>query len=308
VTLNKGCGNLLKGKYLIVLSLVLLVFNSQVYSQKIINVDSSLHSDNKHFSLFPTVSYPGDAVLVRSITDGVVEFNETKYRLAKKGAEYLAVLPISIDQQTGVQEVLLYPSELNDPPDSGKCQEYLSAKITIEEKAFSTQYLEVTEDQQAMIQNEEEIAKDRQKFLYSIANPAINALFTDSFIKPLDGRITTKFGFTRYINGVLDSRHMAIDIAAAEGTPIFAPNSGRVVLAEYLYLSGNRVIIDHGMGLFSSFSHLSALNVQAGDSVARGEILGNVGSTGFSTGPHLHHAIYVHGYAVNPEQFYSLMR
>ena len=113
------------------------------------------------------------------------------------------------------------------------------------------------------------------------------------------------YGYTRYINGVLDSTHLAMDIAATMGTPILAPNHGRIVLAAELYLSGNIIIIDHGGNLHTSFSHLSKLNVSVGEYVKKGDIIGWVGSTGFSTGPHLHHAVYVHGYPVNPEQFFG---
>ncbi|MGG4147652.1 M23 family metallopeptidase [Paenibacillus algorifonticola] len=78
-------------------------------------------------------------------------------------------------------------------------------------------------------------------------------------------RITCTYGYTRYVNGKYDRAHMAIDLAAKEGTPIKATNDGIVVLAESMYLTGNSVYIHHGMGLFSQYAHLSELRVKAGD-------------------------------------------
>ncbi len=120
-----------------------------------------------------------------------------------------------------------------------------------------------------------------------------------TFILPTEGRYTSGFGLIRYINGEY-SRHAGIDIAAAEDTPIIAPNHGRIEYAGFLMLSGNTVVIDHGGGLKSYMFHLYDIDVQTGDIVSKGDLIGGVGTTGFSTGNHLHYQLQVGRDAIDP--------
>jgi len=112
---------------------------------------------------------------------------------------------------------------------------------------------------------------------------------------------TAPYGVRRsYNGGPVRSYHQGQDIAAPPGTPVYAPAQGRVVLAETLRVRGNAVVIDHGAGVMSNYWHLSGLKVAAGEDVQAGDLLGWVGTTGLSTGAHLHWEIRVHGVAVNP--------
>ena len=104
---------------------------------------------------------------------------------------------------------------------------------------------------------------------------------------PVTGRISGVFGSQRILNGKPRQPHYGIDIAAPRGTPVQAPASGLVTLVKDLYFSGWTVIINHGLGLNSTFLHMDHVSISLGDSVARGDIIGTVGSTGRSTGPHL---------------------
>ncbi|MCL2436755.1 MAG: M23 family metallopeptidase [Clostridiales bacterium] len=124
-----------------------------------------------------------------------------------------------------------------------------------------------------------------------------------TFIRPVTGgRITTPFGAIRYTNSNWSNprHHWGIDIAAPTGTPVYAPNHGRVVLAEFLMHTGNTIVIEHGGGLKSYYFHLDSLNVSVSDMVQKGNRIGTVGSTGFSTGPHLHFEIRIGNQAINP--------
>jgi murein DD-endopeptidase MepM/ murein hydrolase activator NlpD len=96
------------------------------------------------------------------------------------------------------------------------------------------------------------------------------------------------------------SPHSGADFVSPEGTPIRAPNAGTIVLARDLYFSGNTVVIDHGLGLFSLVAHLSAMEVKEGETVDAGAIVGRVGATGRVTGPHLHWAVRANGARVDP--------
>ena len=112
------------------------------------------------------------------------------------------------------------------------------------------------------------------------------------FIWPVEGRISGRFGRQRIYRGEPGSYHSGLDIAARTGTPFVAPADGVVVLAATGFsLEGQLLIIDHGQGLNSAFLHCSRILVSEGDRVRQGQIVGEVGSTGRSTGPHLHWGI-----------------
>jgi len=126
------------------------------------------------------------------------------------------------------------------------------------------------------------------------------------FLRPSGGRVSTIYGVRRYYNGVWaeDYYHRGVDYAAGTGTPVVAPAGGRVALvgtvSEGFRLHGNTVGIDHGQGVLSIFIHLNSIDVREGQMVNPGQRIGTIGSTGASTGPHLHWGLYVHGDAVDP--------
>ncbi|PMB24345.1 M23 family metallopeptidase, partial [Fischerella thermalis] len=130
--------------------------------------------------------------------------------------------------------------------------------------------------------------------------------WSGTFIKPNAGRISTIYGVRRYYNGKFakDYYHRGVDYAGPTGSPVVAPAAGKVALvgrvSEGFRVHGNVVGIDHGQGVTSIFMHLSRINVKEGDMVKPGQLIGAVGSTGASTGPHLHWGLYVNGQSVDP--------
>ena len=126
------------------------------------------------------------------------------------------------------------------------------------------------------------------------------------FLRPVPGDSTSSFGRRSVFNGEPRSPHSGTDFRAGEGTPIAAPNAGTVVLAGELYFSGNVVIIDHGWGLYSYFAHLSSTDVEEGQAVDRGQLVGSVGATGRVTGPHLHWTVRLNDARVDPLSLMSL--
>jgi len=131
-------------------------------------------------------------------------------------------------------------------------------------------------------------------------------LWSGVFRKPNRGPISAIYGIRRYYNGVFakDYYHRGIDYAGGTGSPVVAPAAGRVALvgreSQGFKIHGNVVGLDHGQGVTSIFLHLSRINVQKGELVKAGQVIGAVGSTGASTGPHLHWGLYIHGLAVDP--------
>jgi len=108
--------------------------------------------------------------------------------------------------------------------------------------------------------------------------------------------ITSPFGARRsYNGGPYRSYHEGVDFSAYGGTPVMAPAAGTVVLAEKLFVRGNAVIIDHGLGVYSGFYHMSEIDTAVGEQVQPGQIVGAVGTTGLSTGNHLHWDLLIDG-------------
>lgn len=129
-------------------------------------------------------------------------------------------------------------------------------------------------------------------------------------IQPIANKDLTRVasGFGRRIDPVYHTgrMHQGMDFTAPVGTDVYATGNGRVVSAEWEQGYGNSIKIDHGFGYETFYAHLSALHVRAGQSVTRGEIIGTVGNTGKSTGPHLHYEVHQKGVPVNPQNFYFL--
>ncbi len=133
-------------------------------------------------------------------------------------------------------------------------------------------------------------------------------LWSDLFSYPSNGRKSSPFGVKRSYNGApVSSYHKGIDIAVPQGTPVLSPASGKIVLTGYetnrFHVHGNTVIIDHGQGLTSIYMHLHSISINEGDIVSKGYKIGTVGSTGISTGAHLHWGVYLYGTSVDPELF-----
>ena len=125
-------------------------------------------------------------------------------------------------------------------------------------------------------------------------------MWRGAFVAPVSGKATSSFGRLTVLNGQPNGRHQGADFRAATGTSVTAPNAGRVVLAGDLYFAGNTVVLDHGLGLFSLFAHLSSTSVTVGDPVSRGDVIGEAGATGRVTGPHLHWAVRLGSLSVDP--------
>src|SRR5262245_40975237 len=119
-------------------------------------------------------------------------------------------------------------------------------------------------------------------------NPSVEKLWSGPFARPVPDAANSAFGTRSILNGQPRSPHGGADFLSPTGRPVKAPNAGRVVLADNLYYTGGTVIVDHGLGLFSLFAHLSEVTAHEGDAVETGQVVGKVGATGRVTGPHLH--------------------
>jgi murein DD-endopeptidase MepM/ murein hydrolase activator NlpD len=191
---------------------------------------------------------------------------------------------------------------------TGKDQKVITAlyQIAVTERKFPESRVYMEEKKRKTIltssnQNSDtkKTQEARKKAMMQLKPP----LWNGPFIWPFKGAITTEFGFIRYINNIENGRHSGLDIAAPEGTPVLAVNDGQVVFAGNLYLTGLTIIIYHGLDLYSSYGHLSAIKIQDGATAAKGELIGLVGSTGLSTGPHTHFTFRIGETPVDPYLF-----
>lgn len=196
-----------------------------------------------------------------------------------------------------------YPWKVSWPVSEG---EALSCSVFISVRAgkFPTERLKVEEQFVEPNPEQQKRAEEDQKkmqALYDTVTPA--RLWEGKFQLPLKGVITGgNFGRRRILNGQARSPHSGVDFPAAAGTPVFASQAGKVVLAEELYYSGNTVVLDHGYGIYTLYAHLSEIGVHPGDMVKAGVEIGKVGATGRVTGPHLHWGLTIDHARVNAMQ------
>ena len=151
------------------------------------------------------------------------------------------------------------------------------------------------------------VAREKKEIQRIYANSSDTRLWLGSFEKPLGGDTTSTFGTRRLFNGQHRSHHNGTDFRADAGTPVKASNSGIVRLAKNLFYSGDIVIVDHGMGIFTNYAHLSKIQVIEGQHIARGDPIGLTGSSGRASGPHLHWGVKVNGVYVDPLQFLTVV-
>lgn len=123
---------------------------------------------------------------------------------------------------------------------------------------------------------------------------------------PISASLTSPFGAFRTFNGTLNTRHTGWDIRTTLGVPVTATAAGRVAFAGTLAIRGSHVIIDHGYGVYSGYSHLSTTHVTRGQEVAKGEVIGTTGDTGRTSGPHFHWEVAVNGDWVDSVQFLEM--
>jgi len=173
--------------------------------------------------------------------------------------------------------------------------------VWLSDRSFRTQYITLSPSQSNLGTDHE---FDRVDAFKQILSP--EKFWNGPFLRPSEGRVSSEYGVRRYYNGIFadDYYHRGIDYAAPTGTPVIAPAAGRVALvgrvAEGFELHGNTIGLDHGQGVESIFIHLNSINVNEGDFVQAGQVIGTIGSTGASTGPHLHWGLYVNSVAVDP--------
>ena len=214
-----------------------------------------------------------------------------------------ALLGVDLEKAPGIYPLLTHVTVANSRPIS------CTVQIAVRKGRFATESLHVEKEfvepdpEQIKRANQE---RDQLRHIFDQVTP--EKLWNGKFRVPLDG-VTTggNFGKRRILNGQTGSPHGGVDFPAITGTPVHAAQKGQVALAQELFFSGNTVVVDHGLGIYTFYGHLSAIDVKAGDAVDSGQVLGKVGATGRVTGPHLHWGLTVERARVNPLQLIQVV-
>lgn len=206
--------------------------------------------------------------------------------------------------------LVLLPLSLYKPPETLRIVSQTSSMIqvhliTSKPSFYQTQHITV-KDKEFVIASKKTLKRIRRE---SLLKKQKLSRYTRSYIhdlkmmKPLDSELRHDYGRRRFFNGVAKNPHAGIDLSGKEGDKIRAPLSGTVLILGDLFYNGKMLMIDHGQGLITAYSHLSKIYKEDDSWVKQGEYIGEVGSTGRATGPHLHWSVYLNGEPVNPDLF-----
>jgi murein DD-endopeptidase MepM/ murein hydrolase activator NlpD len=218
-----------------------------------------------------------------------------------RGDRWLATVGVDLDSRPGdhaVDVTFTYEdgrTRVAREPVIVNAGDYPTTELQVEER-----YVELSPEDQARADRE----AAETSAIYDTFTP--ERYWTEAFQVPVQGaKDGRNFGHRRVFNGQPRAPHSGADLRATTGTPIHAANRGRVVLAKDLFFSGNAVYIDHGQGLYTTYLHLSRIDIAVGDTVERGQQIGLAGATGRVTGPHLHWGVRLVDARVDP---FSLIR
>jgi murein DD-endopeptidase MepM/ murein hydrolase activator NlpD len=230
------------------------------------------------------------------MTSAAVEWGGRTAAFAHADGRWLALIGVDLEAAPGTH-VAKIVVRFGDERTETREQE-----IEIAAGTFPTTHLEV-EPRYVELSAEDAARSAREDrtiaAIYATTTP--ERLWREPFAAPLDGVGDGRnFGHRRVFNGAPRAPHSGADLTATTGTPVRASNRGRVVLSQDLFFSGNAVFLDHGMGVYSVYLHLSEIRVREGDVVEQGAVVGLAGATGRVTGPHLHWGVRVLGARVDP--------
>jgi murein DD-endopeptidase MepM/ murein hydrolase activator NlpD len=254
-----------------------------------------------HAEISPKKISPGDAFIIRvtGVKNGqplCASFGKAEISFGNCGEGcYLAIWAVDIQTK---------PKAYNVNVTAGKKK--IKLKLFVKQTKFPELHLSLPDEKVFPSPEDLDRAENENKKLKDIWQNVSEKLWEGKFMPPLENEISTVFGTKRVMNEKWTSVHRGMDIRGKEGEQVRASNSGKVVLAEELFYGGNTLVLDHGRGIFSIYMHLSGFNVKSGDIVLKGDAIGLVGSSGRSTGPHLHFGIKVAGINVNPVSLMKL--
>lgn len=235
-----------------------------------------------------TLSAPSDANDVR-----VEAFDRTISAFKTPDGRWQALVGIDLEQRPGTYVLSARDARLS---------------ITVRPKRFPRRTLQVAPEFVTPPPELQERIEREAEFLRSLwMHSAGDRLWHGPFVAPVPNEANSSFGSRSVFNGQARNPHTGTDFSTPEGTPVHAPNAGRIVAARDLFFTGKTIVIDHGMSTFSTLAHLSRLDVHEGEAIEAGRIVGLSGATGRVTGPHLHWGLRIAGARVDPLSLLAIL-
>ena len=215
-----------------------------------------------------------------------------------ESAGYIGLLGIDMQDEPGTYELTVEIKQ-------GEQVKRLSFNVLVTKEQFTVEHLTLPKDKVDL--DEKAAARwkaEQEQVKQALAENSRLKLWHSNFVEPVNGKRTGIFGSVRIMNGQPRNPHNGEDIGAPLGADVVATNDGIVRITVDHIFSGKGIFVDHGLGLYTMYFHLSEVSVKDGDPVTAGQIIGKVGATGRATGPHLHWGVKINGARVNP---YSLL-
>jgi murein DD-endopeptidase MepM/ murein hydrolase activator NlpD len=247
--------------------------------------------------IYPNVLKPGDIlkIFLKKNSNKIplkVKFRNKYYPFYKVNSRYRALIGIPVNTKSGYYKIKIIFKDKKE----------ILKNIKVKHFKFPVQRIKLSKKKRKLYTHPN--VKDEYKKIKNALRVETKKQYWDgNFILPSKGRISTLFGMQRIINNRKGSNHKGIDISYGYGKPVKASNNGVVVLCDNFLMHGKTVVINHGQGICSLYLHFKKIKVYVGQKVSKGDIIGEIGSTGVATGPHLHFGLYIHGVAVNPMQW-----
>lgn len=233
---------------------------------------------------------------------GEARFADQRFPFAPRADGAVALLAADLDLPAGS-----YPIEVTlDLPGAAGQTHSLVLEVRHLERAVQRLSLppsQVTPHEPEVL---ERIQRERQRFNEIFAQTSLPVLWQE-FLRPVDDPTGSPFGVRRILNDQPRAPHSGVDFRSPRGTPVRAAAHGRVVMAGDFFFTGNTVVLDHGGGLYSLYAHLDAIACAEGELLDAGATLGRVGSTGRSTGPHLHWGVRLQNQRIDPLVLLNLL-
>lgn len=207
---------------------------------------------------------------------------------------FVGLLGIDLQDEPGTYELV---AEMK----TGDQSRTVTYTVTIVKEKFHVEHLTLPKDKVDL--DDKAVARwkaEQEQVKTALATDSQAKLWQPGFVEPVNGRRTGIFGSVRIMNGQPRNPHNGEDISAPLGTDVLATNDGIVRLTVEHFFSGKGIFVDHGLGFYSMYFHLSEVLVKDGDHVKAGQVVGKVGATGRATGPHLHWGVKLNGARVNP--------
>ncbi|GAB4260518.1 MAG: M23 family metallopeptidase [Deferrisomatales bacterium] len=248
----------------------------------------------------PPAPAPGEAFWVR-VADAAftgtpeVVFDDRTFPLWREpGGAWRGLAGVDRDAAPGTRELLVVDRQ-------GDAGTVVVGELTVSSRKYAVQHLNVAEKMVTLSpEDQARAAREARAIRRTLAGRSRTRRWQTPFALPVEGPISSPFGVRRVYNGKRRGYHSGLDLAVPRGTAVRSPSEGVVALVGEFFYTGHTVFVDHGLGLYTAYFHLDEVRVAEGQAVAAGTILGAVGSTGRSTGPHLHWGVYLAGMKLDP--------